>query len=86
MGEHGTGIYHCGEHGDLESPDTRVSHDDHIFVILFVVLFFVQSRVRFPKKESFRFLHNNLKLCLFFLKLVKADDTNFLISHVSIAK
>jgi hypothetical protein len=59
--------------------------NDHIFVILFLFLLFVQPRVRFQKKRSFPFLRNlELRLTVsFFFETVKqneADDTNILIS------
>jgi hypothetical protein len=57
--------------------------NDHIFVIFFFFLLFVQPRVRFHKRDRFLFFVILNWTVFFFFETVKqneADDTNILIS------
>jgi hypothetical protein len=63
---------------------SQSSHDDHIFIILIVVQFYVQPHLYVSKKKLCSiliFFMNLIKLRLFFPKLVnktRVDDTNIL--------
>ncbi len=82
-------IQACKQQHGLESMleshiTSQSSHDDHIFIILIVVQFYVQPHLYVSKKKLCSiliFFMNLIKLRLFFPKLVnktKADDTNIL--------